>query len=136
MNKIIKIILLSLISIVVLFNIPIYSKASGETEKSTLDSIISSGNSFLDAGDDSLASTPDEGKLQNLSNTVSGILLTVALAVTLISAVVMGINFVVQSVEDKAKIKESMVPWIIGIIVAFGAYGIWRITMGIFYQIA
>ena len=30
-------------------------------------------------------------------------------------------------------VKESMVPWMIGILVSFGAYGIWRITMGIFY---
>lgn len=134
MNKTMKIIILSLVSIVLIFSRPIYSKASGETDNSTLDSIISSGNSFLDAGNSSLVSTPDESKLQNLSNTVSGILLTIAVGVTLISAVVMGINFVIQSVEDKAKIKESMVPWIIGIVISFGAYGIWKITMGIFYN--
>lgn len=134
MNKTIKIILVLLISILLIFSIPIYSNASGETEKSTLDTIISSGDSFLDDGNDSLAATPSESSLKKLSNTVSGILLTIAVAVTLISAAVMGINFVVQSVEDKAKIKESMVPWIIGIFISFGAYGIWRITMSIFYQ--
>lgn len=128
MNKTIKIILLILISIVLIFYMPVYSNAS------TLDSVISTGNSFLEAGDNSLTSTPDESKLQSLSNTVSGILLTIALGVTLISTVVMGINFVVQSVEDKAKIKESMVPWIIGIVISFGAYGIWKITMSIFYN--
>ena len=129
MNKTIKIILLSLISIALIFSVPIYSKAS------TLDEIISSGDSFLNTSDGSLASTPDESKLQNLSNTVSGILLTIAVGVTLISAVVMGINFVIQSVEDKAKIKESMVPWIIGIVISFGAYGIWKITMSVFYSL-
>ena len=45
----------------------------------------------------------------------------------------MAINFAIQSVEDKAKVKESMVPWIIGIFISFGAYGIWKITMTIFY---
>ena len=129
MNKTIKIILLILTSIVLIFHIPVYSNAS------TLDSIISRGDSFLEAGDDSLAAAPDESKLQSLSNTVSGILLTIALVVTLISIVVMGINFVVQSVEDKAKIKESMVPWMIGVIISFGAYGIWKITMGVFYSL-
>ena len=44
----------------------------------------------------------------------------------------MGINFMVQSVEDKAKIKESMIPWVIGIIISFGAFGIWQITINIF----
>ena len=134
MNKTIKIILSSLISIVLMFSIPIYSKATEEREGLTLDTIISDGNSFLDAGNSALASTPEDTDLENLSNAVSGVLLTVAIAVTLISAVVMGINFVIQSVEDKAKIKESMVPWIIGIVISFGAYGIWKITMGIFYN--
>ena len=32
-----------------------------------------------------------------------------------------------KNVEEKAKIKESMVPWIIGIFVSFGAFGIWKI---------
>lgn len=63
---------------------------------------------------------------------ISGILLTIAVAVTLISSVIMGINFAIQSVEGKAKIKESMVPWIIGIVISFGAYGIWKITINVF----
>ena len=136
MNKTMKIIILSLVSIVLIFSRPIYSKATEGTEgeQSTLDTIIGGGNSFLEAGNSSLVSTLNESKLEGLSNTVSGILLTIAVGVTLISAVVMGINFVIQSVEDKAKIKESMVPWIIGIVISFGAYGIWKITMGIFYN--
>ena len=44
-----------------------------------------------------------EADLHNLSNFVSGVLLTIAIGVTLISGMVMGINFMVQSVEDKAK---------------------------------
>lgn len=125
MNKIVKTILSVLITVLLMFCMPLYSKAL------TLDDIIDNGNSFLEVED----SKPDEGKLQDLSNTVSGILLTIALVVTLISAVVMGINFVVQSVEDKAKIKESMIPWIIGIFISFGAYAIWKITMSIFYNL-
>lgn len=129
MNKIVKTILSVLITVLLMFCMPLYSKAL------TLDDIIDNGNSFLEVEDSGLASKPDEGKLQDLSNTVSGILLTISLVVTLISAVVMGINFVVQSVEDKAKIKESMIPWIIGIFISFGAYAIWKITMSIFYNL-
>ena len=129
MNKIIKTIILVLIGIMLIFSVPIYSKAT------TIDNIISSGNSFLEGEGTDIGGTIDEGRLQNLSNTVSGILLTIAVIVTLISAVVMGINFVIQSVEDKAKVKESMIPWIIGIIISFGAYGIWKITMSVFYNL-
>lgn len=128
MKKNIKILFI-LASIILILSMPLYSKAF------TLDDVIDNGKSFLEVEKPGLASTPEESKLQALSNTVSGILLTIALAVTLISAVVMGINFVVQSVEDKAKIKESMIPWVIGIFVSFGAYAIWKITMSIFYNL-
>lgn len=130
MVKLIKIIVLILMSMLLIINIPIYSEAS------TLDSVINSGKDFLSQGNSTIVGAPNETELQSISSTVSGILLTIAIIVTVISTVVMGINFVIQSVEEKAKIKESMVPWIIGIIVAFGAYGIWKITMGIFYPIA
>ena len=127
-----KVILITIISAMLIFNIPLYSKAA-----LSLDDVMSAGDSFLEAdkGGGVTAGTPDEGDLKDISNTVSGVLLTIALGVTLISGVMMGINFTIQSVEDKAKIKESMVPWIIGIIISFGAYGIWRITMNIFYQL-
>jgi len=44
-------------------------------------------------------------------------------------------NYLEYYGDYKAKIKESMVPWMIGILVSFGAYGIWRITMSVFYGI-
>lgn len=129
MNKKLKTILAIMTTALLIFSIPLYSKAF------TLDDVIDNGNSFLEIQNSGLAVAPAETGLENLSNTVSGILLTIALVVTLISAVVMGINFVVQSVEDKAKIKESMIPWIIGIFISFGAYAIWKITMSIFYNL-
>ena len=119
-----------LIFITVISSIPIYSNALG--------TVIDSGNDFLNqgsSGGSAAAVTPSEENIKKISNTVSNVLLAIAVAVTLISAVVMGINFVVQSVEEKAKIKESMVPWIIGIFISFGAFGIWKMTMSIFYKL-
>ena len=100
MVKSIKIILSILISTLLIFNIPIYSEAS------TLDSVISSGKDFLSQGNSAIVGAPNENELQKISSTVSGILLTIAIIVTVISTIVMGINFVIQSVEEKAKIKE------------------------------
>lgn len=132
MSKVMKFITIILMTTLLLFNMPIYSNA--------FDSIISAGKDFLnpevpEGGSSTPIGTPSEDKLQALSNMVSNVLLTIALAVTLLSAVIMGISFAIQSVEDKAKIKESMIPWVIGIIISFGAYGIWRITMSIFYDL-
>ena len=129
MKNTIKYILITIMSILLILNIPLYSNAF------SLDDIIDAGKSFESAGSTSTATGVDGSQLKPLSNMVSNVLLTIAVGVTLISAVVMGINFTIQSVEDKAKIKESMVPWIIGIFISFGAYGIWNITMNLFYNI-
>jgi hypothetical protein len=45
---------------------------------------------------------------------------------------VLGIKFMLGSIEEKAKIKEVLIPYILGCVVVFGAYGIWRlvITLG------
>ncbi len=33
------------------------------------------------------------------------------------------------SVEQKAKVKDSLVPYIVGCIVIFGAFGIWKLVL-------
>lgn len=127
MKNTMKLIFILLISIALIANIPLYSNAFSFSE------LFESAKDFENAGSSGGTIVDKESGLQSISNSVSNILLTIALGVTVISAAAMGINFAIQSVEDKAKIKESMVPWMIGILVSFGAYGIWRITMGIFY---
>ena len=113
-----------LISIILIFSLPTYSNADGFS----IDSIFQGADDFIQQG------TPPTQDLVPLSKTVSNILRTVAVAVTAISIGVMGISFATQSVEDKAKVKESMVPWVIGIIVSFGAFGIWEFAISIFNQ--
>lgn len=127
MKIVIKIALVTLISILLILNNPLYSNAL------SFDEIMQGADNFLEEGTSGPAIKLEESELKGISQTVSNVLLAIAVGVTLISAVAMGINFTIQSVEDKAKVKESMIPWVIGIFVSFGAYGIWRITMGVFY---
>ena len=129
MIYIIKRVLIIIICIIFILSIPRYSQAL------SFDELWNSGIDFLNASQNSESVVPQESQMQGISQTVSNILLTIAIGVTLISGALMGINIIIQSAEEKAKIKESMVPWMIGIIIAFGAYGIWKITMQIFYDI-
>lgn len=108
--------------------------AGGGINNTPLDDIISKGDDFLDAADEN-TNTIDEGDLQELSGFISGVLLSIAIGVTIISGVILGIKFVTQSIEDKAKIKESMVPWVIGILVSFGAFTIWEIAVNVFQNL-
>ena len=76
-----------------------------------------------------------QNDLKSLSNFISGVLLTIAIGVTVITGAIMGLNFITQSIEEKAKVKESMVPWIIGIIVSFGAFTIWEVAVNLFQSL-
>ena len=100
----------------------------------SLDDVMNNGNSFLNAGSES-STMIDQNDLKSLSNFISGVLLTIAIGVTVITGAIMGLNFITQSIEEKAKVKESMIPWVIGIIVSFGAFTIWEVAVNLFQSL-
>ena len=103
--------------------------------ESSLENVIKGGNDFINLNVNNSPKVIDTNGLKDLSQFVSGTLLTIAIGVTLLTGTIMGIKFITQSVEDKAKIKESMVPWVIGIIVSFGAFTIWEVAVNVFSNI-
>ena len=68
---------------------------------------------------------------KTLSNNVYNILLFIGLAIAIIIGLVLGIQFMVGSVDQKAKVKDSLIPYIVGCIVIFGAFGIWKLVVTI-----
>lgn len=121
-----------LITLLVLCSLSLYSTTC--MADSSLDDIMNNGNSFLNAGSES-STMIDQNDLKSLSNFISGVLLTIAIGVTVITGAIMGLNFITQSIDEKAKVKESMVPWIIGIIVSFGAFTIWEVAVNLFQSL-
>ena len=121
-----------LITLLVLCSLSLYSTTC--MADSSLDDIMNNGNSFLNAGSES-STMIDQNDLKSLSNFISGVLLTIAIGVTVITGAIMGLNFITQSIGEKAKVKESMVPWIIGIIVSFGAFTIWEVAVNLFQSL-
>ena len=121
-----------LITLLVLCSLSLYSTTC--MADSSLNDVMNNGNSFLNAGSES-ATMIDQNDLKSLSNFISGVLLTIAIGVTVITGAIMGLNFITQSIEEKAKVKESMVPWIIGIIVSFGAFTIWEVAVNLFQSL-
>ena len=118
-----------LITLLILCNLSVYSTTC--MADGSLDDVMNNGNSFLNAGSES-STMIDQNDLKSLSNFISGVLLTIAIGVTVITGAIMGLNFITQSIEEKAKVKESMVPWVIGIIVSFGAFTIWEVAVNLF----
>ena len=121
-----------LITLLILCNLSVYSTTC--MADGSLDDVMNNGNSFLNAGSES-STMIDQNELKSLSNFISGVLLTIAIGVTVITGAIMGLNFITQSIEEKAKVKESMVPWVIGIIVSFGAFTIWEVAVNLFQSL-
>lgn len=88
--------------------------------------------------DDEISATTatiNQEDMQEVSNIISKVLLTVAVIVAMISTSVIGIRFMINGVEEKAKIKETMIPFIIGMMISFGAYAFWKIALQIYKTI-
>lgn len=121
-----------LITLLILCNLSVYSTTC--MADGSLDDVMNNGNSFLNAGSES-STMIDQNDLKSLSNFISGVLLAIAIGITVITGAIMGLNFITQSIEEKAKVKESMVPWVIGIIVSFGAFTIWEVAVNLFQSL-
>ena len=91
-----------------------YTKQDYSSDTSLSD-VISGGDSFIDAGKDGSAKI-DKGSLQNASSSIYNILLICGMIVAVLIGAILGIKFMIGSVEEKAEIKAALVPFVIGCI--------------------
>ena len=119
-TKILMIILIVVISVIFL-NINVV-QASGISD------VISGGDSFLQSAS---GTTIDEDKLKSSSEMIYNMLLVLGICIAVIVAAILGIKFMIGSMEEKAQVKEALIPFVVGCVVIFGAFGIWKIFVTI-----
>ncbi len=85
-----------------------------------------------DDGSQITVGVPNDTDLQPIISNLYNILFPIGVAVTVIIGTVLGIKFMLASAEDKAKIKESLVPYVVGCIIIYGAFGIWKLAITLF----
>ena len=73
----------------------------------------------------------DDQVIKDITSPIYNILLAIGIGVALIFATILGIKFVTGSVEDKANVKDQLLPFGVGCIVVFGAFSIWKIVVTI-----
>ena len=66
---------------------------------------------------------------------IYNILLAIGTVIAVIIGAILGIQFMVGSMDDKAKVKESLIPFVIGCVIIFGAFGIWKIVATILQDV-
>ena len=98
-----------------------------------LSDIISYGDSFVSAGQSSGSNirTINGDDVKDVSDSVYRVLLVIGILVAVIVGAYIGIQFMIASAEDKAKVKESLIPYVAGCAVVFGAFGIWRLVVAV-----
>ena len=122
-TKIVSILLLLLCLNIIFLNI-------NNVQASDISDVFSGGDSFIDAGKNE-NSTISQTKIKNTSTMIYNILLGFGMSAAVIISGILGIKFMIGSIEEKAQIKEALVPFVIGCIVIFGAFGIWKIFINI-----
>ena len=93
----------------------------------SLDDMISDADSFVKQG----KTQYDETALQDFSSTMYNILLSIGVAVALIVGIIIGIKYMMGSIEEKANYKQMLIPYLVGCVVVFGAFGIWKLVVTI-----
>lgn len=116
-----------------IYNIPERTGASNKDKDPTdVDTIVDSANSFINNGTEEKIAEQD---IKNLSDSIYNILLIVGIVIAVIVGAIIGIRFMVGSIEEKAEIKQVLIPYIVGCVVVFGAFGIWKIIVIILSRI-
>lgn len=96
-----------------------------------LGDIISSADNFIEDGKNEKNVGLNEGVIQDLSNTVYNILFILGIVIAVIWGLVIAIKFITGSVEEKAEVKKTLIPYVAGCVVLFGAFTIWKLVVTI-----
>jgi hypothetical protein len=95
----------------------------------TAGEVISGADNFLTKGESNASKVISDTDLKALSDTIYNILLVVGIVVAVIIGAVLGIKFMMEGAEGKAEVQNALVPYVIGCIVIFGAFTIWKIVV-------
>lgn len=104
---------------------------SERTAAENLDDMISDADSFINQG----GIEYEDKALQQFSSILFNIFSVVGAAVALIVGIVIGVKYMMGSIEEKADYKQMLLPYVIGCIVVFGGFGIWKIVITILESI-
>ena len=95
-----------------------------------MDDVIGDGDDFIGRAN-TTSDYINTTKLQDISNDVYNMILAIGMVIAVVIGLILGIQYMITSVEEKAKIKQTLTIYVIGCVVLFGAFMIWKIVMTI-----
>lgn len=108
----------------------------GSTDTSTkgIDDMMGDADKFIRHAQTDIGQVNQSG-LQHFSSTFYNIFLTAGTAIAVIAGMVIGIKYMMGSIEEKADIKTMLLPYVVGCIVVFGSFGIWKLIIEIMQEV-
>ena len=99
----------------------------------TAGEVVNDGKSFIEKGTTNADGIKAFGKdeLKEISNTIYNVLLVVGIVIAVILGAIMGVKFIIEGAGGKAEVQKALIPYVIGCVVVFGAFAIWRIVVTI-----
>ena len=115
---------------IIVFNLFIPNAYAGP-----LQDIMNRAEGFVNNGENG-GNVINDDALKEGSNTLYNVLLVIGIAVAFIWGIVLGIQFVTGSLGEKADVKKNLIVYVIGCIIIFGAFGIWRLLLQLLQPLA
>ena len=72
-----------------------------------------------------------QNDVAKIGNQLIGIITTVGVVVAVIILLVLGIKYMMGSASEKAEYKKTMIPYLVGAILIFGASAITKVVVGL-----
>mgnify|MGYP004462976181 FL=1 len=90
--------------------------------------IMDTGKNFINDAKNEEDKNPamDQKYVQENISKMYNIFLMLGIVLAVLIGAVLGIKFITGSIEEQAKIKEALIVYLVGCIIIFGAFGIWR----------
>lgn len=102
------------------------NKVDTSTSRQSLDDMMNDADRFIGLGNPQY-----DGDLADFSNTIYNILLSVGIVVAVIVGAIIGIKLMASNIDTIVEAKRLLIPYVVGCIVVFGGFGIWKIVVSI-----
>lgn len=123
MKKYKKLLINIMVIFIILFNLFIPNAYAG-----LLQDIMKRAEGFVNNGENG-GNVINNDALKEGSNTLYNVLLVIGIAVAFIWGIVLGIQFITGSLGEKADVKKNLIVYLVGCVIIFGAFGIWKLLL-------
>ena len=115
------------------FTYPKRKTNSDDSGESGVNDFVDDAEKFIN--DEGSISYVNQDELQEFSNTLYSILLGVGVVIAVIIGLIIGIKLMFAPVGEKADAKKMLIPYAVGCVMVFGAFGIWKLVVTILENI-